>query len=405
MASSNPPHSRNRSSAHSSSSSAIPQGSTLTQAARPETAARRLSLLHIDAQATGAGAVIHGGTSTTRLPEVESLPLPVSMQAKIPKFTDSLLPRILSFLRYLTVQIYQNLLLHLPSHYFTRVANIYQNAELTKLEVGSMISWVKSGRHRRDDEQLPPAFEKIKKSWESFIDSLLREWETVNIVSVLLLSAILTILQIDQAASYAITRYMAFMSLVCALMSLLYGCLFVVRFGSMKRTSQSVQLASQWAEEASRVEISIWWNVWVMLAMPATFLCWAIISFIACIMSFMWRSALQQNPNNAALPLQTALGPCIFISFILTLGLAYLFLIITTFQRWGKIPDQLEWSLEPRDSQPSLLRTAPRRSLERQNIYPLREDGPERQFESLSPSQQVFPQAVDTGSVRLPARS
>ncbi|TFK25149.1 hypothetical protein FA15DRAFT_571701, partial [Coprinopsis marcescibilis] len=66
------------------------------------------------------------------------------------------------------------------------------------------------------------------------IDSVMREWKTFNIISALLLSAILTILQIDSAATDALTRYTALASLVCALTSLLYGCIYIVRFGTMK---------------------------------------------------------------------------------------------------------------------------------------------------------------------------
>ena len=35
-----------------------------------------------------------------------------------------------------------------------------------------------------------PALAKFKNSWEEFIDSLLREWKTLNVVSALLLSSV-----------------------------------------------------------------------------------------------------------------------------------------------------------------------------------------------------------------------
>ena len=56
-------------------------------------------------------------------------------------------------------------------------------------------------------------------------------------------SAILTTLQIDAAASEPVTRYSALMSLVCALMSLLYGCMYIIRFGTMRKTHK----AAEWA--------------------------------------------------------------------------------------------------------------------------------------------------------------
>lgn len=56
-------------------------------------------------------------------------------------------------------------------------------------------------------------------------------------------SAILTILQISGAADDPITRYLALLSLMCALMSLLFGCMYIIRFGSMRKTYK----AAEWA--------------------------------------------------------------------------------------------------------------------------------------------------------------
>lgn len=56
-------------------------------------------------------------------------------------------------------------------------------------------------------------------------------------------SAILTTLQLEGAATHPIIRYSALMSLVCALLSLLYGCLYIIRFGTMRKTHK----AAEWA--------------------------------------------------------------------------------------------------------------------------------------------------------------
>jgi len=55
--------------------------------------------------------------------------------------------------------------------------------------------------------------------------------------------AILTILQIDSAADDPVTRYSALFSLICALVSLLFGCVYIIRFGSMRKTYK----AAEWA--------------------------------------------------------------------------------------------------------------------------------------------------------------
>lgn len=97
-------------------------------------------------------------------------------------------------------QLYFNLHLRLPSHYFTRVAMIFENAALTVVEVKEMILEAKGGGRPglrtpaggfiTSDHLIRPrnAYEKIESSWNTLIESLLREWETLNVVSVLLLS-------------------------------------------------------------------------------------------------------------------------------------------------------------------------------------------------------------------------
>jgi hypothetical protein len=56
--------------------------------------------------------------------------------------------------------------------------------------------------------------------------------------------AILTILQIESAANDPLTRYSALLSMVCALMSLFYGCIYIIRFGTMRKTYK----AAEWAQ-------------------------------------------------------------------------------------------------------------------------------------------------------------
>ncbi len=53
----------------------------------------------------------------------------------------------------------------------------------------------------------------------------------------------MTMFQIQGAAEDPVTRYLAFWSLICALLSLLYGCLFSVRFATMRKAYK----AAEWA--------------------------------------------------------------------------------------------------------------------------------------------------------------
>lgn len=50
-------------------------------------------------------------------------------------------------------------------------------------------------------------------------------------------------LQIE-AASHPITRTAALFSLICALMSLLYGCMYIIRFGTMRKMHKASSFAN-----------------------------------------------------------------------------------------------------------------------------------------------------------------
>lgn len=149
---------------------------------------------------------------------------------------------------------YLNFLLHLPALYFSRVARIFEDAEVSKPDIQRMIETgggggmgffdipsssegghlgfggrraqssrgpsmspgaasgigissqvgiaPSSGLVQPQQQPLPypedwapplvsPALLRFKGSWETFIDSLMREWKTLNLVSVLLLSSVL----------------------------------------------------------------------------------------------------------------------------------------------------------------------------------------------------------------------
>ncbi|KAF8166536.1 hypothetical protein K438DRAFT_1548502, partial [Mycena galopus ATCC 62051] len=182
-----------------------------------------------------------------------------------------------------------------------------------------------------DQMPLPRSLLQLRTSWENFIDSLMREWKTFNIISVLLMSAILTMLQIE-SASHPITRVSALLSLICALMSLLYGCMYIIRFGTMRKMHK----ASSFANEARKRTTSIWWNIWVLLAMPAVWLAWSIVTFLTCIMSFIWLSGSSQDEDdNFVVSPRAALGCRVGLTVVFALGVIYFVLIVRTFHRYG----------------------------------------------------------------------
>ena len=98
-------------------------------------------------------------------------------------------------------QIYLYFLLRLPAFYFSRVARIFEEADMTMSEikgmaVATLIPMTGPDAAVHDwDHTIATLNSKLKTTWEAFIDSLLREWKTLNIVSVLLLSCVLGLSQ------------------------------------------------------------------------------------------------------------------------------------------------------------------------------------------------------------------
>jgi hypothetical protein len=101
-------------------------------------------------------------------------------------------------------QLYLHSQLRLPSLYFSRVTRIFEDAAVSRPEIQRIIDAYESvGTMDAQnvstrivlpfpEEWVPPnvspALARFKRSWESFVDSLVREWKTLNVLSALLLS-------------------------------------------------------------------------------------------------------------------------------------------------------------------------------------------------------------------------
>ncbi|CCM04950.1 uncharacterized protein FIBRA_07147 [Fibroporia radiculosa] len=272
-------------------------------------------------------------------------------------------------------QAYLILLLGLPALYWTRVARVFEDAELSRPDVQRMIdahfrepafatahergmSEAASLRGRAvphshgvllpfpEDWNPPavsPALVRFKHSWELFVDSLLREWKTLNLVSALLCTcvlsisaplkkrAILTMFQVNDAEDDPVTRSAALFGLIFALMSLSYGCVYIVQFGTMR----SMDRASRWAEEAQKSKTAILWNIWVLLATPAIWLAWSMIAFCVSILSYVWRTG-SVTDETAPSPLteRQAIAVRTAITAVFALGLLKFAMIIHSFRRY-----------------------------------------------------------------------
>ncbi|THH05929.1 hypothetical protein EW145_g4438 [Phellinidium pouzarii] len=236
-------------------------------------------------------------------------------------------------LRHIVLHAYLNFLLRLPSMYFTRVSHIFEEADVTRPEMQRMIDGVTRGLDLTHDWTPPnvsPALARFKISWEDFVDTVVQEWKTLNVVSALLLSAILTMFQIDDANDQAIVRTASLLSLICATWSLIYGGIYILRF----RTMRSMYKASTWAQEAQKTKTNILWNVWVLLALPAVWLAWSMIGFFVAILAFVWTSGSSaDNPEPPSRRVE--IGPRVLISAFFVLGLAYFALIIREFKSYN----------------------------------------------------------------------
>ena len=94
-------------------------------------------------------------------------------------------------------QLYLHFLLRLPYMYFSRVTRIFEEAEMSMPQIKqgileAAIQLKEPVKDVADAWKLEPVesaqYSKLQNTWQSFIDSLMREWKTLNIISVLLLS-------------------------------------------------------------------------------------------------------------------------------------------------------------------------------------------------------------------------
>ncbi|KAJ7616495.1 hypothetical protein FB45DRAFT_841349 [Roridomyces roridus] len=236
------------------------------------------------------------------------------------------------------------LLLRLPILYFHRVSRIFDDADLSETDIHRLKSanaeqWRDGtpGKLRTawlpDEAIVAPHLQNFRYQWEALVDLLVREWTVLSLIEGLMLSAILTVLQIDAASKDPIARTSALLSLISTLIGLAFGSLYAVRFGTMRKICR----AAMWADQAQDGRAWLVWNVWIMLAMPAVWFCWSIILFIICIVSFAWRTGVVSDSvlASSVLSHRAALGLRVGVSALLGVGFMYLLLALHTFRAFG----------------------------------------------------------------------
>ncbi|KAH9479828.1 hypothetical protein JR316_0008423 [Psilocybe cubensis] len=257
-------------------------------------------------------------------------------------------------LKVLPAQIYLLFLLRVPSFYFSRVARIFEEADMSLPEIKKMVLEMMAldrgygfddGRlqamgAQEPEKAVPSKYRRLKLAWEGFVEDVVSEWKMFNVIAVVLLFVILTTIQIESTSATAdpVVRYTALCSLICALMSLAFGCVFVLHFGAMRK----IWKAAEWALEAKKTKVFIWWNAWVMLAMPVVWLSWSVILYITSVMTFVWRTSSQAPGSLSTHGISHAalLGVRVAISVLLGLGVVYMLSAMYTFRRYGDKMDK-----------------------------------------------------------------
>ncbi|KAG6831532.1 hypothetical protein H0H87_004857 [Tephrocybe sp. NHM501043] len=82
--------------------------------------------------------------------------------------------------------------------------------------------------------------------------------------------------------------------------------------------------------EGERTGNHIFWNTWVLLAMPVTWLSWSMILYVVGIMAFVWRAGSGSPPR-----IEIGLVSRIAITCLLLVGVVYLVIIMITLNEYG----------------------------------------------------------------------
>ncbi|TFK67815.1 hypothetical protein BDN72DRAFT_898644 [Pluteus cervinus] len=178
-------------------------------------------------------------------------------------------------IRRLVIQIQLSILLRLPVLYWHRL--------------DLAVSRAQTAANSAQLTDLTP--KDFSEAWNRFIEELSREWATLNVVSALLLSALFAIFGLD---TNTYTRTFAMLAFVCSLMVLLYGCTYIIRFGSIKPEGTLRIWVKEMRDKDDSLKMYLW-NGGHIMAMPAIWLAWSILFFIVSFFFFVWGPKRSQS--------------------------------------------------------------------------------------------------------------
>lgn len=108
-------------------------------------------------------------------------------------------------------QVYRHILLRIPSMYFSRVSRVFRTARISDKDIQDM-----RGTGELD---ATPQLVRFRDLWVEFIDQLIKEWKTLNIIAALLLSYVPSSYISISTIAYSHRRYAELFSLYCKLKS------------------------------------------------------------------------------------------------------------------------------------------------------------------------------------------
>ncbi|KAJ6597513.1 hypothetical protein DFH09DRAFT_1132080 [Mycena vulgaris] len=149
----------------------------------------------------------------------------------------------------------------------------------------------------------------------------------------ILFGVLFTVLQISSASYDPMVRTIVQLSIVCLFFGAVYAFILSMALGKLETGTEGLVWIRQATSRATR---NLFWNPWIMLSMPLTWIIWGVIYFAVFILVFLWRSgAIDERDENSKPSLHQEYGPRAITTLIFGVGVVYLILIIITVRGMG----------------------------------------------------------------------
>ncbi|KAJ7752587.1 hypothetical protein B0H16DRAFT_1545870 [Mycena metata] len=153
------------------------------------------------------------------------------------------------------------------------------------------------------------------------------EWTMAGTSAAILFGVLYTTIQIPGVTFDPAMLTVVQLSTVCLFFGTIYTFILTMAFKRLAKTAKGVL----WIREAKCAPRKVFWDAWIMLALPLAWISWGVFYFGIFIMTFLWRSggATQEsglnNPKPAA---YESYVPRVATSFTFALGVVYLMLTV-----------------------------------------------------------------------------